>query len=80
MGMRKHSGLQKQVLKLYRDLLRTCEQKPDPKKFKSIVRSDFKQNAKLGKMDIGAIEYLIRKGEKWKGMLEDKNLLDITVR
>jgi succinate dehydrogenase assembly factor 1 len=64
----KHSGLQKQVLKLFRDFLRTIRTKDDPVKrdeMRSIVCSEFRKNAKeVAVRDYNKIEYLLRRGSR----------------
>lgn len=60
------SGLQKQVLALYRDCLKEAAKKPPDARdnFKTFARNEFKQNVLLDKKDFSAIEYLLRKGQR----------------
>mmetsp|Transcript_16719 Transcript_16719/g.25053 ORF Transcript_16719/g.25053 Transcript_16719/m.25053 type:complete len:109 (-) Transcript_16719:369-695(-) len=74
------SGLQKQVLSLYRKLLRTSNQKDSEAFVTSLSNSDsttfaiknqFRDNAiKLSKRDVPRIEYNIRRGEKYVKTLQ----------
>merc|ERR1712086_522727 len=60
------SGIQKQVLKLYRDLFRAAREK-SPAGRKSIedeTRDRFRKNLHLSRKDFGHIEHMIRQGEK----------------
>lgn len=75
------SGLQKQVLSLYRKLLRTSNQKDHPQPFlesiKNVdsitftVKTKFREKAMaLNKRDVTRIEYNIRQGEKYVKTLQ----------
>ena len=74
------SGLQRQVLSLYRKLLRTSNQK-DPYSFTEslknpdsmtfTVKVKFREKAmSLNKRDVNRIEYSIRQGEKYIKILQ----------
>ena len=57
----RHSGLQKDVLSLYRSLLRTSTSVQS----RQSVRSEFRRHSdSVGRSDFMRIEYLLRKG--WK--------------
>ncbi|AEO66135.1 0d5c62a4-349d-41d6-8b34-0403289286d6 [Thermothielavioides terrestris] len=60
------SGLQKEVLALYRQCLRECRKKPaaSRKNFQVFARNEFEKNIKIDKRDFGAIEFLLRKGRR----------------
>ncbi|KAM0802813.1 complex 1 protein-domain-containing protein [Usnea florida] len=60
------SGLQREVLSLYRHCLREVEKKPvhSRENFRSYARSEFERNIALDKKDFAAIEYLLRKGQR----------------
>ena len=58
--MRRHSGLQLEVLSLYRALLREATKKGNA----DIVKQTFRQRASWPKRDIQMIETWIRKGRK----------------
>ncbi|MCJ1230526.1 hypothetical protein MMC12_007200 [Toensbergia leucococca] len=62
----KLSGLQKEVLSLYRKCLREARKKPKDvqENFRSYTRIEFKKNFTLDKKDFAAIEYLLRKGHR----------------
>ena len=59
--MARRSQIQKQVLSLYRSLLREAENKPGMSDF---VRSEFRKNQNIPRTNIMQIEYLIRHGCK----------------
>ena len=60
--MPRHSKLQKQVLGLYRMLLRASANKPGVKEY---VTEEFRKNATMDKKDVLHVEYLVRRGEKY---------------
>ena len=63
------SQIQKQVLSLYKECLRAAEMKN--RQFKSVVRSDFKRNAKaIQRSDTMRIEYLVRQGQRRLKMMK----------
>jgi Complex 1 protein (LYR family) len=69
----RHSGLQKDVLKLYRDLYRAARKK-DPlniNNFTSVVMQEFRvKAASVTKTDFKTIEHLLRYGYKQKKLIE----------
>ena len=62
----KRSGLQKQVLSLYKQALTLARSKNPSDNQSSIdfVRKEFRKNKDLDKKDFRRIEFLIRKAEK----------------
>ena len=63
----RHSGLQKQVLSLYRECLRTAlRMSSAPSRIAAIdfARDEFRSKASLAKLDIQRIEFLLRQGKK----------------
>ncbi|KAK7689997.1 hypothetical protein QCA50_006639 [Cerrena zonata] len=77
-----HSGLQKEVLALYRRALRMVQTKPPPvqPKFRLFVQHTFKTQAfSLSPKDISAIEHLLRKGKKQLEVYEDPKVRDCWV-
>ncbi|KAG8524385.1 Succinate dehydrogenase assembly factor 1, mitochondrial [Galemys pyrenaicus] len=59
--MSRPSRLQRQVLSLYRELLRAGRGKPGAE---ARVRAEFRQNASLPRSDVLRIEYLYRRGRR----------------
>lgn len=59
--MRRLSRLQRQVLSLYRELLRAGRGKPGAE---ARVRAEFRQHASLPRSDVLRIEYLYRRGRR----------------
>ncbi|MCJ1305389.1 hypothetical protein MMC08_008203 [Hypocenomyce scalaris] len=60
------SGLQKEVVSLYRKCFREARKKPADvrENFRNYARTEFKKNTALDKKDFSAIEYLLRKGQR----------------
>ncbi|CAI4216180.1 unnamed protein product [Parascedosporium putredinis] len=61
-----YTGLQKEVLSLYRQCLRACRTKPADVRlgFKAFARESFDRNLGMSKRDFGLIEYQLRKGKR----------------
>jgi succinate dehydrogenase assembly factor 1 len=65
--VRKHSGLQQQVLSLYRDCLRAAGDKLSEQSrivARQYVKDQFRRNSALSRSDFQRIEFLIRQGKK----------------
>ncbi|KAF9475658.1 hypothetical protein BDN70DRAFT_840629 [Pholiota conissans] len=76
------SGLQKDVLKLYRRALRMVTSKPDSvrPKFSLFVRYTFHQNATIvSPRNVSYIEHLLRKGARQVEQYEDPGVKDCFV-
>ncbi|PFH57942.1 hypothetical protein XA68_14350 [Ophiocordyceps unilateralis] len=60
------SGLQKDVLCLYRQCLRASRRKPEDTRshFESFVRAEFTRHMSIDKRDFDTIEFLLRKGRR----------------
>ncbi|KAH7326518.1 hypothetical protein B0I35DRAFT_475159 [Stachybotrys elegans] len=60
------SGLQKEVLALYRLCLRESRKKPQNTRshFESFARSEMDKNRSIDKRNFAAIEFLLRKGHR----------------
>ena len=59
--MPRHSKIQLQVLRLYKDFMRTAASRPG---IQEHVRSEFKKNKTISKKNVLMIEYLLRRGER----------------
>mmetsp|Transcript_38502 Transcript_38502/g.60072 ORF Transcript_38502/g.60072 Transcript_38502/m.60072 type:complete len:85 (+) Transcript_38502:76-330(+) len=70
------SGLQKQVLGLFREALRLARTKDASMKeqITQIAREEFKKHQKLPKSDVERIEYLIRRGRKQLDRVRSSNV------
>nr|CCA23842.1 conserved hypothetical protein [Albugo laibachii Nc14] len=81
---RPRSGLQKQVLKLYKSLLSAAKQKDQGGEDRrgstySYVRERFRENAEsVDRSDFAKIEYLLRKGERDLKMVDRIKSANIT--
>ncbi|KAF3762553.1 hypothetical protein M406DRAFT_264289 [Cryphonectria parasitica EP155] len=64
--MARLSGLQREVLVLYRGCLREARKKPEAtrKHFEAFARAEFEKNIAIEKRDFAAIEFLLRKGRR----------------
>ena len=69
----RRSGIQKQVLSLYKECLRAAEAK-NPS-FKSVVRNEFKRNSiAIQRTDTMRIEYMLRQGRRKLDMMKVRKL------
>ncbi|KAI0648055.1 hypothetical protein C8Q79DRAFT_953397 [Trametes meyenii] len=78
----RRSGLQRDVLALYRRALRMVRTKPPAAqpKFRLFVRYSFKTQASaISPRDISTIEHLLRRGTRQIEMYEDSNVRDCLV-
>ncbi|KAL2200054.1 complex 1 protein-domain-containing protein [Corynascus similis CBS 632.67] len=73
------SGLQKEVLALYRQCIRECRKKPEAsrKHFQVFARNEFDKNIKIDKRDFAAVEFLLRKGRRQLDMYSSPGVKDI---
>ncbi|KAH6650272.1 complex 1 protein-domain-containing protein [Chaetomium tenue] len=73
------SGLQKEVLSLYRQCVRECRKKPEAsrKHFQVFARNEFEKNMKIDKRDFAAVEFLLRKGRRQLDMYSSPGVKDI---
>ncbi|TGO65936.1 hypothetical protein BOTNAR_0072g00100 [Botryotinia narcissicola] len=77
--MARLSGLQRDVLALYRKCLRESRKKPAEarKHFEVYARLEFSKNITLDKKDFNTIEYLLRKGQRQVDMYSSPGIKDI---
>ena len=73
------SGLQRDVLNLYRSCLRAARAKPIETRthFEAFARKKFEENLHLDKKDFGTIEFLLRKGRRQLEIYEGPNITNI---
>jgi succinate dehydrogenase assembly factor 1 len=73
------SGLQRDVLSLYRRCLRAARLKPTANRpnFEAFARREFARYITLDKKDFGAIEFLLRKGQKQLEVYEAPGIRNI---
>ncbi|CAK4031662.1 Hypothetical predicted protein [Lecanosticta acicola] len=73
------SGLQRDVLSLYRQCLRAARQKPSDTRpnFEAFARREFEKNIEMDKKDFGTIEFLLRKGTRQLEIYEAPNITNI---
>ncbi|KAJ5130157.1 uncharacterized protein N7515_006196 [Penicillium bovifimosum] len=77
--MARLSGLQRDVLSLYRKCLREIRNKPEDARinFKKYARSEFQKHLAVNKKDFSAIEYLLRKGNRQLELYADPGIRNI---
>ncbi|KAJ2083912.1 hypothetical protein H4R24_000442 [Coemansia sp. RSA 988] len=81
MPTRRLSGLQKDVLRLYRDCLRAIRNKPEASRprFHAFARREFDKNiSAVSRTDVGAIEHLLRVGRRRLEQYMSPNIHDIS--
>jgi len=75
----RHSGLQREVLKLYRHCLRAAGQKPEASRqnFRNAARREFRKNQTIDKKDFAAVEALLRMGTRKLELYSSPGVRDI---
>ncbi|KAH8760807.1 hypothetical protein BGZ57DRAFT_586279 [Hyaloscypha finlandica] len=75
----RYSGLQREVLSLYRKCLRESRKKDVIVRphFESFARTEFEKGIGLDKKDFAAIEFLLRKGQRQLEMYSSPGIKDI---
>ena len=73
------SGLQRDVLALYRRCLRAARAKPAETRpnFETFARREFEKHVDMDKKDFGAIELFLRRGERQLEMYSAPNITNI---
>ncbi|ORY66246.1 uncharacterized protein BCR38DRAFT_339720 [Pseudomassariella vexata] len=73
------SGLQKEVLALYRGCLRESRKKPEATRphFESFARIEFEKSINIDKKDFAAVEFLLRKGRRQLEVYSAPGIKDI---
>ncbi|KAK4636318.1 Succinate dehydrogenase assembly factor 1, mitochondrial [Fulvia fulva] len=73
------SGLQRDVLSLYRKCLRAARTKPAENRpnFYAFARHEFERNIGMDKKDFSTIEFLLRKGMRQLEIYEAPNITNI---
>ncbi|ODV68580.1 hypothetical protein HYPBUDRAFT_151996 [Hyphopichia burtonii NRRL Y-1933] len=77
--MARLSGLQREVLKLYRSSIRVVKTKPEETRehWRSFIREEFRKNQKVPKKSFTVIEHLIRVGHKRYELYLNPQIKDI---
>ncbi|KAA8914479.1 complex 1 protein-domain-containing protein [Sphaerosporella brunnea] len=76
------SGIQREVLSLYRSCLRMIKEKPaeSQQNFREYARHEFRQNLGLNKKDFATIEHLLRVGQKKLELYSQPGIKNINAR
>ena len=75
---RRLSGVQREVLSLYRGFIRAAKTKPEPAQALAVVTNRFRHEASTTKrMDFRKIEFMMRQGKKQLKMLQSPNVTNI---
>jgi len=79
LDMARYSGIQRAVLSLYRRCIRAAMKKPEETRqnFVAFAREEFRKGAEIDKKDFGAIEHLLRKGQRQLEIYENPNIRNI---
>ncbi|KAI9230070.1 MAG: hypothetical protein DHS80DRAFT_917, partial [Piptocephalis tieghemiana] len=74
------SGLQREVLSLYRACLRAVRQKPETtrEKFLQFTRAQFRQHPEIGPRDVAATEHLLRLGKRQYEAYSSPDVTDVS--
>ncbi|CAH9055102.1 unnamed protein product [Cuscuta epithymum] len=82
MGQKQLSGMQKQVLSLYRQFLRAAQSKPqkeERRQIECLVSAEFRRNAvQVDRKNFLYIEYLLRRGKKQLEMLKSPDTVRLS--
>ncbi|EXJ79259.1 hypothetical protein A1O3_08760 [Capronia epimyces CBS 606.96] len=75
----RRSGLQREVLKLYRQCLRAAGKKPEATRenFRTVTRREFRKNQAVDKKDFAAVEALLRMGSRKLELYSSEGVKDI---
>ncbi|KAL1879917.1 hypothetical protein VTK73DRAFT_6613 [Phialemonium thermophilum] len=73
------SGLQREVLSLYRQCLRESRKKPEATRshFEAFARAEFDKHMAVDKRDFAAVEFLLRKGRRQLEVYSSPRIKDI---
>ncbi|CCX14231.1 hypothetical protein FPQ18DRAFT_92368 [Pyronema domesticum] len=74
------SGIQRDVLSLYRSCLRMVRQKPveSQNNFKSYIREQFRAHLGVNKKDFATVEHLLRTGQRKLEMYSQPGIKNIS--
>ncbi|KAF1971417.1 complex 1 protein-like protein [Bimuria novae-zelandiae CBS 107.79] len=77
--MARLTGLQKDVLSLYRQCLRAARRKPAENRehFRALARSEFSKYGTVDRKDFNTIEYLLRRGRRQLDMYGEEGVRDV---
>jgi len=77
--MTRLSGLQRDVLALYRSCLRAARKKPAGTRphFEAFARREFQKHIQMNKKDFSTIEFLLRKGNRQLEIYKSPGVTDI---
>ncbi|KAL9655924.1 hypothetical protein ABK040_007545 [Willaertia magna] len=78
MAKSKLSGIQRDVLSLYRQFLRTAKRKENPEMLKKYIRHEFNTYKDIPKNETNRIEWFLRNGYNKLEMLQNETCTSVT--
>ncbi|ORZ11347.1 hypothetical protein BCR41DRAFT_357066, partial [Lobosporangium transversale] len=77
----RRSGLQQEVINLYRQCFRAVRLKPETSRphFQTFIRMQFRKHSDVKQRDFSTIEYLLRMGKRQLDTYSSPSIKDITV-
>ncbi|KAG0277893.1 hypothetical protein BGZ95_005125 [Linnemannia exigua] len=77
----RRSGLQKDILNLYRQCFRAARLKPEANRphFHAFIRMQFRKHSDVKQRDFSTIEYLLRTGKRQLKVYSAPSIEDVTV-
>ncbi|KAF8952483.1 hypothetical protein BGZ46_003475 [Entomortierella lignicola] len=77
----RRSGLQQDVLNLYRQCFRAARLKPEANRshFHEFIRMQFRKHSEVKQRDFSTIEYLLRTGKRQLAAYSSPSIEDVTV-
>jgi len=69
----KASGVQREVLSLYRQFLRAAKEKQDSASTLAVIRMKFREKSKIPKTNLEAIEYHLERGYRQLNKFKNPN-------
>ncbi|KAF9186267.1 hypothetical protein BGZ51_002119 [Haplosporangium sp. Z 767] len=77
----RRSGLQQEVVTLYRNCIRAARLKPEANRphFHAFIRMQFRKHSEVKQRDFTTIEYLLRTGKRQLAVYSAPSIEDVTV-
>ncbi|KAG0263604.1 hypothetical protein BG011_008548 [Mortierella polycephala] len=77
----RRSGLQQDVIALYRNCFRAARLKPEANRphFHAFIRMEFRKHSEVKQRDFATIEYLLRTGKRRLKVYSAPSIEDVTI-